>query len=260
MSPKYTINKHEGEHLDYINRLHLAREWNRRIEAMDATLSFRTFARSMHIPEASWRREYRRGGGTDPVRDLRFPNRWLYGTYDPDLAQQKANERAAQKGPRQKLLKPVADRIRDLVKEPDRHRSLFDALHILQEQDPERALPCLRTLYNHVQAGGIGLTCDDLHYRRRHKRKRNPAHPARTAVGRRKLEDRPAEAVTPTEAGHLRRGLHQRHAPRLARRRHRRAARQGVAPCRLGCVITLAIRPRETSARAPRYFFFFQTA
>ena len=29
-------------------------------------------------PTNDWRREYRLGGGTKPVRDLRFPNRWLY--------------------------------------------------------------------------------------------------------------------------------------------------------------------------------------
>lgn len=203
MGPKYTIRKHEGEHLDETNRIHLAREWNRRVEALDAKLSFRDFALRMNIPESSWRREYRLGGGTDPVRDLRFPNRWLYGRYDPQLAQQRANERAAQKGPRQKLRKSVADRIRDLVKEPDRHRSLYDALALVREEFPDVPLPCLRTLYCHVEAGDIGLTHDDLPYRRKHKRKRNPAHPAKTAIGRRKIEELPAEAVAPTEAGHM---------------------------------------------------------
>ena len=203
MGPKYTIRRHEGEHLVEINRIHLAREWNRRVEALDAKLSFRDFALRMNIPESSWRREYRLGGGTDPVRDLRFPNRWLYGRYDPELAQQRANERAAQKGPRQKLRKSVADRIRDLVKEPDRHRSLYDALLIVRAEFPGVPLPCLRTLYCHVEAGDIGLTHDDLPYRRKHKRKRNPAHPAKTAIGRRKLEELPAEAVAPTEAGHM---------------------------------------------------------
>lgn len=203
MGTKYTIRKHEGEHLVEINRIHLAREWNRRIEALDATLSIRNFARQMNIPESTWRREYLLGGGTKPVRDLRFPNRWLYGRYDPELAQQRANERAAQKGPRQKLLKPVADRLRYLVKQPDRHRSLYDALAILREAFPDMYLPCLRTLYYHVEAGDIGLTHDDLPYRRKHKRKHNPAHPARTVIGRRKLDERPDDAVTPTETGHV---------------------------------------------------------
>ena len=203
MGPKYTITKHEGEHLVESNRIHLAREWNRRVEALDAKLSFRDFARRMHIPESTWRREYRLGGGTKPVRDLRFPNRWLYGRYDPELAQQRTNERAAQKGPRQKLLKSVADRVRDLVKEPDRHRSIYDALMIVREEFPDTPLPSLRSLYYHVEAGDIGLTHDDLPYRRKHKRKRNPAHTARTVLGRRKLEELPAEAVAPTEAGHV---------------------------------------------------------
>lgn len=90
-----------------------------------------------------------------------------------------------------------------LIKEPDRHRSPFDALCILRHRDPSRALPCLRTLYNHVEAGDIGLCHDDLPYRRRHKRKRNPAHPAMTVPGRRRLQDLPPDARVPVEAGHL---------------------------------------------------------
>ena len=58
MGQKYTIRKAEGKHLVYENRIHLAREWNRRINANDAKLSSRAFARKMNIPESSWRREY----------------------------------------------------------------------------------------------------------------------------------------------------------------------------------------------------------
>jgi IS30 family transposase len=203
MGPKYTINRAEGKHLSETNRRHLAREWNARVEALDATLSFHRFADMMHIPASTWRREYYRGGGTRPVRNLKSPGHWSFGRYDPERAQRDADQQAAQKGPRQKLLKPVADRIRDLVKAPDRHRSLFDARQIVREESPDATLPCLRTLYNHVEAGDIGLTHDDLPYRRKHKRKKDPAHPARTAIGRRRLEERPAEAVAPTEAGHL---------------------------------------------------------
>ena len=57
MSPKYTIRKHEEKHLVEINRIHLACEWNHRVEAMDAKLSFRNFARQMHIPESIWCRD-----------------------------------------------------------------------------------------------------------------------------------------------------------------------------------------------------------
>ena len=96
MRPKYTINKVEGKHLVYENRLHLAREWNKQVKALSAKLSFRGFARMMHIPASTWRREYYAGGGTKPVRDLKNPNRLHFGEYDPDLAQRVANERAAQ--------------------------------------------------------------------------------------------------------------------------------------------------------------------
>ena len=203
MGPKYTIRKAEGKHLVYENRIHLAREWNRRIKANDAKLSFRSFARMMHIPEASWRREYYAGGGTDPVPDLKIPNRRYYGEYDPDLAQRVAGEKAAQKGPRQKLLKPVADSIVELVKDKSRHRSLYEARILVAQAHPEWVVPCLRTLYYHVEAGDIGLSYADLVYGRRHRRKKDPAHPAKTVQGRRKLEDLPPEAAKPSEAGHL---------------------------------------------------------
>ena len=203
MRPKYTINKVEGKHLVYENRLHLAREWNKQVKALSAKLSFRGFARMMHIPASTWRREYYAGGGTKPVRDLKNPNRLHFGEYDPDLAQRVADERAAQKGPRQKLLKPVADRIADLVKEKGRHRSLYDARQTVVEEHPAWVVPGLRTLYYHVEAGDIGLSYDDLVYGRRHRRKKNPAHPAKTVQGRRKLAELPPEAATPDEAGHL---------------------------------------------------------
>lgn len=203
MAPKYTINKVEGKHLAYENRLHLAREWNKLVKALSAKLSFRCFSKMMHIPESTWRREYYSGGGTKPVRDLKNPNRLHFGEYDPDLAQRVADERATQKGPRQKLLKPVADRVVALVKEKERHRSLYDARKTVVEEHPEWVVPGLRTFYNHVEAGDIGLSYDDLVYGRRHRRKRNPAHPAKTVQGRRKLAELPPEAAQPCEAGHL---------------------------------------------------------
>lgn len=203
MKPKYTIRKAEGKHFVLENRIHLAREWNARVKALDATLAFRSFAKDMNIPESSWRREYKKGGGTAAVRDLRFPNRWLYGEYDPELAQRRADEKAAQKGPRQKLLKPVADRLRDLVKERDRHRSPFDALRTLAEERPAWHLPSLRSLYYHVEAGDMGLSYADLPYGRRGRRKKDPAHPAKTVLGRRKLKDLPEAAAHPVQAGHM---------------------------------------------------------
>ena len=202
MAPQYRLNRRPREHFTYEQRLHLAREWNRLVDALCATLSFGRFARDMGVDERSWRREYYRGGGSKPVFN-RKSKHYEYGYYDPESAQADANGKAAQKGPRQKLSKRIADEFRDLVREPDRHRSPYDARCILLERHPEGRIPCLRTFYYHIEAGDIGLCEEDLVYGRRHRRRRNPAHPARTVLGRRKLDDRPAEAVQPKEAGHL---------------------------------------------------------
>ena len=201
MAPQYRLNRRPREHFTYEQRLLLAREWNRLVNALCATLSFRGFAQGMRIDERSWRREYYRGGGSKPVWNPKTKHN-EYGEYDPDYAQADANEKAAQKGPRQKLRKRIADEFRDLVLEEDRHRSLYDARCILLKRHPHENIPCLRTFYYHIEAGDIGLCEEDLVYGRRHRR-RNPAHPARTVLGRRKLDDRPAAAVTPKETGHL---------------------------------------------------------
>ena len=202
MATHYKLNRRPREHFTYEQRLHLAREWNRLVNALCATLTFRNFARGMGIDERSWRREYYRGGGSKPVWNQKTKH-YEYGYYDPESAQADANWKAAQKGPRQKLSKRIADEFRDLVREEDRHRSLYDARCILIERHPGEHIPCLRTFYYHVECGDIGLCEEDLVYGRRHRRKRNPAHPAKTVLGRRKLDDRPPEAVLPAQTGHL---------------------------------------------------------
>ena len=202
MTPHYRLNRRPREHFTPEQRHHLAQEWNRRVDALDARLSFRGFAMDMGVNERSWRREYYRGGGSRPVWNDR-KRHYEYGYYDPETAQADATEKAAQKGPRQKLLKQMADEFRDLVREGDRHRSPYDARCILRERHPDEYIPCLRMFYYHIECGDIGLCEEDMVYGRRHRRKRNPAHPARTVLGRRRLDDRPPEAVVPTQTGHL---------------------------------------------------------
>ena len=203
MRQEYTPNKPKRKHLCHELRLHLARLWNRRIERNDATLTLRSFAEQEGLDAETWRREYYRGGGTRPVFDRYRLHRWLYGRYDPEAAQEEAALAASQRGARQRLTKPIADEFRKLILEPDRHRSPYDALQCLRRRHPDRSLPCLRTLYYHVEAGDIGLTHDDLPYGSRRRRKAPKAHPARVVPGRRTLQDRPADANTPKEAGHL---------------------------------------------------------
>ena len=220
MRPKYTINKVEGKHLVYENRLHLAREWNKQVKALSAKLSFRGFARMMHIPASTWRREYYAGGGTKPVRDLKNPNRLHFGEYDPDLAQRVANERAAQKGPRQKLLKPVADRIAALVKGKGRHRSLYDARQTVVEEHPAWVVPGLRTLYYHVEAG--------------HRPGQRPACHCQASL---------LQAHTRHTSASQGRALHQLHAPEGAWRGH--GGQEGPGAARRGLICGGRPPPRQ---------------
>ena len=198
MAAHYKLNRRPGEHFDEYQRIHLGREWNKRVDSLDAKLSFRSFARDMGVSERAWRNEYYRGGGSRPVWNPKTRH-YEYGYYDPAFAQEDAREKASQKGPRQKVTNRLRDEFVALVREKDRHRSLYDAMCILKEYHPNQYIPCLRTWYNHVAAADIGLDEDDLVYGRRHRRRRNPAHPAKTVLGRRQLDDRPPEAVVPKE-------------------------------------------------------------
>lgn len=203
MSQEYTPNKSKSKHLCYELRLHLARLWNRRIENNDAKLTLGSFARQMGLDEETWRREYYRGGGSQPIFDHVRLHRRLYGRYDPEAAQREATLAASQRGARQRLTKPLADEFRDLIRARDRHRSPYDALECLRRRHPNKDLPCLRTLYYHVEAGDIGLTHEDLPYGARRRRKASKAHPSRVVPGRRTLAERPPEANAPRQSGHL---------------------------------------------------------
>ena len=82
------------------------------------------------------------------------------------------------------------------------------ALPVRREDDdqggeamPDGEVPCLKTFYNHIEAGDIGVFRGQTpcHPGRR-RRPRQPAHEARTVPGRRQLKDRPKEAK---ELGHF---------------------------------------------------------
>ena len=135
MSPKHTPNTPKRKHFCYALRLHLARLWNRRVERNDAMLTLRSFAGQEGLDAETWRREYYRGGGTRSVFDRYRLHRWLYERYEPEAALA-----ASQRGPRQRLTKPIADEFRKLILEFDRHRSPYNAPQCLRRRHPDRSL------------------------------------------------------------------------------------------------------------------------
>ena len=194
---KYTIRKAPYAHLDFAMRQTLEQAWNAYIRA-ERAVSVRFFARTHDVKEATWRRELRRGATGLLVRT---DGRWRYPEYSAALAQSKVDDGKANMGARMRMTVQMANRLRVLIVEE--RRSPYDAREILARELPGRRLPCLRTIYNHIDAGDMGVNRGETPYHpgRRRRPKRN-AHPAKVRPNRRRISERPKEADAPTELGH----------------------------------------------------------
>ena len=194
---KYIIKKSAGLHLTQEMREILARGWNAYINS-STTITIRQFARLHNLPYATWQRELKRGA-TGPI--IRKGRRWIYPEYDPQQAMESINEGRNNMGTRMKLTISMAILFRYAVLELK--RSPYDARMMIKEAFPDKNIPCLKTFYNHIEAGDMGVFHGDTPYHpgKKHKPK-NPAHEAKTVPGRRQLKDRPKAASEAKELGH----------------------------------------------------------
>lgn len=195
---RYSIHKAPGDRLTERELETLGTAWNGYVRRC-ARISIRRFAALHGVPYETWRREYARGAAHRPIRN---GNRWTYAEYDADGAIASRNEGKANMGTRMKLTTGMASLFRHLVLEQG--RSPYDARKIIAEAFPDRDVPCLRTFYNHVEAGDMGVFHGQTPYHPgRRRRPRIPAHEARTVPGRRRIEDRPRAAEDARELGHF---------------------------------------------------------
>ena len=195
---KYTIRRDEGLHLTDRQREILGTAWNQYVNRC-ARISLRHFARVHDIPFATWQREFRRGA-VSPI--IRQGNRWTYPEYDIDKARASINKGRSNMGAPMKLTVGMAILFRHAVLKLG--RSPYDARMMIREAMPDREVPCLKTFYNHIEAGDMGVLHGQTPYRPgRRRRPRQPAHEARTVPGRRQLKDRPKEASEAKELGHF---------------------------------------------------------
>lgn len=133
---------------------------------------------------------------------MRRGNRWIYAEYDAERAMASINEGRSNMGAKMKLTMPMAIIFRYYVL--SQRRSPYDARLYVVEALPGRDVPCLRTFYNHIEAGDMGVHHGDTPYHPGRRRKaRTPAHAAMTVPGRRQLSDRPAQADARSELGHF---------------------------------------------------------
>lgn len=194
---KYTIRRDAGRHLTDRQREILGRAWNQYVNRL-VPVSLREFARLHNVPHETWRREYRRGAAG---RTVRSGNRWTYAEYDLEKARASTAEGRANMGAGMKLTVGMAILFRHAVL--NLGRSPYDARMMLREAFPDRDVPCLKTFYNHVESGDMGVFHGDTPYRPgRRRRPGTPAHEARVVPGRRRLADRPRAADEARELGH----------------------------------------------------------
>lgn len=192
----YTIRRAAGSHLTAEMRETLGRRWNACVSRC-RRITLREFARENNIPYETWRREYHRGAA---CFTLRRGNRWEYAEYDLSKAEESINTGKGNMGAKMKMTMSMAMLFRHCVK--DEGRSPYDARLYVKENLPDADVPCLKTFYNHIEAGDMGVTRDDTPNPRRLRRRRRPPHAAKVVPGRRILADRPKAAQDRSELGH----------------------------------------------------------
>ena len=148
---KYTIRREAGLHLTDRQREMLGTAWNGYVNRC-ARISLRHFARVHNIPYSTWQRELRRGAAS-PI--IRRGNRWTYPEYDIDKARASINEGRGNMGAPMKLTVGMAILFRHAVL--NLRRSPYDARIMIKEAMPDRDVPCLKTFYNHIEAGDTGV-------------------------------------------------------------------------------------------------------
>ena len=176
----------------------LGRAWNGYIRR-NCVISMRKFARTHGVPYETWRREYGRGAAGITVRR---GNRWTYAEYDIEKARASIRDGRSNMGAGMKLTVGMAIMFRHFVLKL--RRSPYDARMAIVEAFPDRDIPCLRTFYNHIEAGDTGVHHGDTPYHP-HRSRKPPAraHEARTVPGRRQIRDRPQAANEARELGHF---------------------------------------------------------
>ena len=195
---KYIIRRDEGLHLTDRQREILGTAWNQYVNRL-VPISLRRFAALHNVPYSTWQRELRRGAAS-PI--IRRGNRWTYPEYDIDRARASINGGRGNMGAPMKLTVGMAILFRHAVLKL--RRSPYDARMMIKEALPGRDVPCLKTFYNHIEAGDMGVFHGQTPYRPgRRRRPPRPAHEARTVPGRRQLRDRPKEAAEAKELGHF---------------------------------------------------------
>jgi transposase, IS30 family len=196
MEQSNDVRKHVGgKHFTFEDRV--------RLEALDRALypgkkkaNFSELARLLGRHRSSVSREYRRATVINRNTELEeFP------VYSATKGEQIARKAALEKGPRGRLTNVVAADIAALIIKEK--LSPYAALIRLGKTAQHSWLPCERTVYNAIDAGLMGVTRQQLPYKRPERsRKKSGQRMAYTNVRGRPITERPPEAEERTQYGH----------------------------------------------------------
>jgi IS30 family transposase len=197
-----TLKLHHApkQHFTEEKRIILQRLWNVNANlGRETRLGIRAFAKRHGVPYETLRRELGRGMAGKPLFD-EIKREWFYPEYCAEEAQSDAAWKNARKGTAQRITNKHAAALRHhivtLGKSPNH------ALHDMRGEGHEK-LPCLRTVYNHIDHGDIGVLRGQTPYRPGAKRKRRPpVARARKCPGNTSIEQRPPEVGARADFGH----------------------------------------------------------
>jgi IS30 family transposase len=189
-----------GQHFKEDKRMILQSLWNVNVKKGKTTrLSIRAFAKAHACPYETMRRELKRGMEGGVLFD-EIKREWFYPEYCAGKAQENADWKIAQKGTAQKFTNRLAEAFKRQIVQL--RKSPAHARHDLIKEGYEN-LPCLRSIYNHIDHGDIGVLRGQTPYRPGPKRKRKPAvRRALKCPGNLSIEERPPEVAQRLEFGH----------------------------------------------------------
>lgn len=184
-----------GKHFSWEERIRLE-TLARALYPRGRKANFAELARRLGRHRSSVSREYRRGVVSNQDHELN-----AFAVYSAHKAQQAARQIALNKGPRGKLTNRIAADIRERILK-DKF-SPYAALVALQKTGRYPWLPCERTVYYAIDAGHLGLSRQQLPYKRKQKhRKHSARRMAYTNARGRPISERPQAAEDRTEYGH----------------------------------------------------------
>ena len=188
------------QHFTDEKRMILQRLWNVNVaRGKTSRLSIRAFARLHGVPYATMRRELLRGMAGKPFFD-KIRREWFLPEYDASKACSDACAKNANKGAPMRFTNRHAEALQHQIVELG--KSPAHARHCLVARG-YADLPCVRSIYNHIDHGDIGILRGQTPYRPGPKRKRRaPVRKALKCPANLSIEERPEQVAQRAEFGH----------------------------------------------------------